>query len=401
MKLYRRPESSVWYFDYSDPLTGRRVRKSTERTDKREAQAYAQRIVKEALDRKQFGFSQERSVGDVLRDYCENELRGRAYQQTTRSLVATLGRLFPRFMQQPMHSLSTPEVEAIRTALKGPTAYTDPNRTAEPRERSPQTRNHYIKLLRAAWGYAKRRGVRVDPGVEFRLEPVSTTYRALTDEEVEQLLTTMGDDYARAAPNGLRQGQILAARNLTILLLATGARYSEISQLAWGDVSDDCAFITVHRAKGGLDSTAALPFRAQALLKNMRLMARPGTPWVFPSFKDAAEPRTMATGYIRRVMNRLGFNTPDKVKRYGRATVHSLRHTFATRLARGGATLYDIQILLGHRSPSTTMRYAKVTISDAALRAKRVLDAIPAHNSDPNTNLDEQRKSILVGDSVG
>lgn len=400
MKLYRRPESSTWYFDYSDPMTGRRVRKSTERTDKREAQAYAQRIVKEALDRKQFGYATEATIAQVLTDYCENELRGRAYQQTTRSLVWTLDRLFPRFVQQSMHSLSTPEVEAIRTALKGPTAYTDPNRTSAPRERSPQTRNHYIKLLRAAWGYAKRWGVRVDPNVEFRLEPVSTTYRALTDDEVGLLITTMEADMVEARKNLVRWRQIRDARDLTILLLATGARYSEISQLAWGDVSEGCDFVTIRRGKGGLDSTVALPATAAAVLTLMR-QERIATTWVFPSFKDPKEPRTMATGYIRRVMNRLGFNTPDKVRRYGRATVHSLRHTFATRLARGGATLYDIQILLGHRSPSTTMRYAKVTISDAALRAKRVLDAIPAHNSDPNTNLDEQRKSVLVGDSVG
>ena len=37
---------------------------------------------------------------------------------------------------------------------------------------------------------------------------------------------------------------------------------------------------------------------------------------------------------------------------------HDLRHTFATRLVRGGVDLYVVQRLMGHKSIKTTERYA-------------------------------------------
>lgn len=39
-------------------------------------------------------------------------------------------------------------------------------------------------------------------------------------------------------------------------------------------------------------------------------------------------------------------------------TPHACRHTAATWLVQGGATLYDVQVFLGHEDPKTTMRYA-------------------------------------------
>jgi site-specific recombinase XerD len=48
-------------------------------------------------------------------------------------------------------------------------------------------------------------------------------------------------------------------------------------------------------------------------------------------------------------------------------SIHSLRHTFATRLYRQTGDLYLVQRALGHRQITTTEVYAKV--SDEALRA--------------------------------
>jgi site-specific recombinase XerD len=37
---------------------------------------------------------------------------------------------------------------------------------------------------------------------------------------------------------------------------------------------------------------------------------------------------------------------------------HDLRHTFATRLVQAGVDLYKVQVLLGHKTPAMTQRYA-------------------------------------------
>jgi site-specific recombinase XerD len=60
------------------------------------------------------------------------------------------------------------------------------------------------------------------------------------------------------------------------------------------------------------------------------------------------------------------------------AMVHTLRHTFATRLAEDGATATEIQALLGHESPNTSQGYIDATANATrqAARANRTYRAL-------------------------
>jgi site-specific recombinase XerD len=56
---------------------------------------------------------------------------------------------------------------------------------------------------------------------------------------------------------------------------------------------------------------------------------------------------------IGNAFDRSGLNNPQIVREKGsKATAHTLRHTFALKLAQKGMSLYEIGMLLGHTSSS-------------------------------------------------
>ena len=68
-----------------------------------------------------------------------------------------------------------------------------------------------------------------------------------------------------------------------------------------------------------------------------------------------AGPSTVST-LVRRALERAGLNPPMK-------GAHLLRHSLATGMLRGGASMAEIGEVLRHRNPNTTEIYAKVDVA--------------------------------------
>ena len=86
-------------------------------------------------------------------------------------------------------------------------------------------------------------------------------------------------------------------------------------------------------------------------------------PWIFP---NPATGKPFETIYH-------SWNTARQSVGLGDVRVHDLRHSFASALVNRGATLFDVQKLLGHSSPQMTERYAHLTqgrLMDAAMHAQ-------------------------------
>jgi integrase/recombinase XerD len=151
-------------------------------------------------------------------------------------------------------------------------------------------------------------------------------------------------------------GTVVNIKHKAILMTvyAAGLRVSEVVALRIGDIDSSRMVINVRQAKGKRDRTVML---AESLLKILReywRAHRPGNDYLFPSGRSHERISARSVQKIVRIAaSRAGIRK--------RVTVHTLRHSFATHLSEAGADLRVIQVLLGHTSYNTTMRYVHVS----------------------------------------
>ena len=183
---------------------------------------------------------------------------------------------------------------------------------------------------------------------------LATVPKYLAPQEVERLLGAC----ARSTPSGRRNYAIL------VVLARLGLRAGEVVALELDDIDWRAGELTV-RGKGlRRDRQPLLAEVGEALVNYVRrdrpvcstrrLFVRLRAP--YRGFASSAAVTTI----VERTLERAGLHPPCK-------GAHLLRHSLATRLLRGGASLAEIGHILRHRSPNSTEIYAKVDL--AGLRA--------------------------------
>ena len=181
--------------------------------------------------------------------------------------------------------------------------------------------------------------------------------KALTVDEVGRLLDAA---HADDSVIGIRDCALLE------LLYATGARVSEAVSLCADDFDLDAEVPVVRLfGKGRKERIVPVGSFAVEALGAYRVRARPalavrghGTNAFFLNSRGGPLSRQSAWTAIRRAAQ--AAQLEDKV------SPHTMRHSFATHLLEGGASVREVQELLGHASVSTTQIYTAVTA--AALR---------------------------------
>lgn len=177
------------------------------------------------------------------------------------------------------------------------------------------------------------------------------------------------------------------------LLYGAGLRLMELARLRVNDIDFNANLIFVRGSKGDKDRSTILPMcikeQLSEHLQQVKLLyeqdlndghgevylpdalerkyLNAGKEWiwqyVFPAAKLSIDPRG---GKIRRhhISEKVIQNTvQNAVKKAGiakHATVHTLRHSFATHLLMEGINIREIQELLGHKNIETTMIYTHV-----------------------------------------
>lgn len=161
-----------------------------------------------------------------------------------------------------------------------------------------------------------------------------------------------------------------------LLLIGYGAglRRSEIVTLKWQDILFEEHKIHVKQTKGNKDRIVMLPYSIVEVLRDYRKFY-PNDDWVFAGqYKGEA----LSSRTVQQVMK----NAVTKAGLEKKATVHTLRHSFATHLLEGGTDIRYIQQLLGHSSIKTTMVYTHIT-PKAAKKIVSPLDNLMLNNLPP------------------
>jgi len=117
--------------------------------------------------------------------------------------------------------------------------------------------------------------------------------------------------------------------------------------------------------------------RLRAVLQRRHTERRADGRYVFEN--KAGQECGYCTQAIKKAIDRAGLNAPDMVKeKGGKVTMHTLRHSFASKLVKNGVSLFEVSVLLGHSDPKMTQRYAHLATNDASRKAVGIINSMHA-----------------------
>lgn len=202
---------------------------------------------------------------------------------------------------------------------------------------SPWTFNSRIVALRFFFGITCGRE-EMKRHMQFQRKPRNLPV-VLSVEEIAALMAAVpGPGLKYRAALGISYG--------------AGLRASEVCHLKVIDIDSERMLIHVEEGKGGKDRKAMLSPALLALLREYWRESRPRG-WLFPGLPKI-------NPLSARQLNRAFTSAKHKAGIVKPATLHTLRHSFATHLLEANTDIRVIQVLLGHAKLSTTARYAHV-----------------------------------------
>ena len=204
--------------------------------------------------------------------------------------------------------------------------------------------------------YSIRRRMRPLKGVRGRI-------RWLTDEEERRFFDAINPDVEYNGKSDSSDRSRQDAWDLLMLLRHTGARYSEIANMTWGQIDFSKGTVLIKRKKDGIDSTLHLT-RVMTEIFERRLSERVDD-YVFPTKQG----KHNMTHFIQKAVARAGLSKVD-----GSVSCHTLRHTAAVKWLQGGLSIIEVQHLLGHKSLNSTLVYLHVLPQTAADKARALMD---------------------------
>ena len=282
-----------------------------------------------------------------FRDLVEPALEGKLTRGNRESSVDTdrawLKRLLPLIGGMPVKQLTPAFLEGLLERLARGDKHHDPV--------SGATVNRYRSCLSSIFAYAVRKGHMKANPLAGKVIPWSKEaklhVRYLGQEEERRLLEVIRQDCPEKEPE-------------LVLALTTGARRGELWGLLWSHVHFDAGLLDVSGKTGA--RVVRLNDPALMALGDLAAVAPAGQVFVTPERNDVVtDRRTWLEKAIKKARLEPRFRG-----------FRDLRHTFASRCVQAGATIQQVQLLLGHANIQTTMRYAHLSAKELDAAAAKV-----------------------------
>jgi integrase len=144
-------------------------------------------------------------------------------------------------------------------------------------------------------------------------------------------------------------------------IYSCGLRLSEGVNLQVPDVDSQRMCLHIRAGKGNRDRYVPLPERTLQLLREQWKTHR-HPHWLFPGKGHSGQGAATASEPMRRTTLQRAFRLALRASGVKKpAHIHSLRHSYATHLLEQGENLRQIQVNLGHKSPTATVIYTHLT----------------------------------------
>lgn len=258
----------------------------------------------------------------VIQDYLPHAFANKRSAKDDESRLRL--HILPVFGDLPLNAISSHAIQQLHDRLRV--------------QKCAATANRHLALLKRCfnlaglWGKLDRNPVR---GIRLHQEN-NQRQRYLSEDELARFLMALKEESARPLADALRY------------LLVTGARREEVLRARWNEVDLERRQWFLPKTKSGKSRFVLLNDAAVNLLYDRPRMSN--NPFVFPG-KKPGQPICNPYKGFQRILHRAGIQN---------FRIHDLRHSFASLAINNGASLYEVQHLLGHADSKTSQRYAHV-----------------------------------------
>ena len=294
-------------------------------------------------------------LSEYLQDRLENELKARKYSLKTQKSYLFFCKLLFRTMQKDPGEIREEDVTKFLAWLEKERGY------------SAASINLVISSIKFFFRFVVKKNIineQKRPSENKNLPVV------LSAEEIIKILGTEKNPKHRL---------------LLMLVYSSGLRVSEVVALEKKHIDLDRQVLYINQGKGRKDRYTMLTERAALYMKEYFDCFKIDK-WIFPGQTSIKKKKSLTasgkpdsieiTVHLSVRSAQYIFNKAARnANIYKKASIHDLRHSFATHLLENGTDIRYIQTLLGHSSIRTTERYTHVAKRDI-LRIKSPLDSI-------------------------